>query len=122
MSQYVDIDYYLNTFHGTKIPENDLDEQLILASEKIDELTYNRIVAIGFDNLTSFQKEKIQRAVCLHADYIFENGTEIGQISSFSVLDINVSVDNKNSIEAKHGTNSKVYNLVKQTGLACGVI
>ena len=122
MSQYVNIDHYSNTFKGTTIPANDLDKYLTLASEKIDEMTFNRIVKIGFDNLTEFQKEKIQRAVCLHADYIYENGTEMGLISSFSVADINVSVDNKNSIEALLGTNKDVYSLVKQTGLSCGVI
>lgn len=122
MSQYVNIDYYLNTFKGKTIPADDLDNYLTLASEKVDELTFNRIVKIGFDNLTDFQKEKIQRTICLHADYIFENGTEIGQISSFSVLDINVSVDNKNSIEGIYGTNRDIYNLLKQTGLTCRVI
>lgn len=122
MGQYANIDYYSNTFKGAIIPADDLDKYLLKASEKIDELTFNRIVKIGFNNLTDFQKEKIQRAVCLHADYIYENGTEMGQISSFSVLDINVSVDNKNSIEAKYGTNKDIYNLVKQTGLTCGVI
>lgn len=123
MSQYVNIEYYKNTFKGTTLTdENEINEYLTLASEKIDELTYNRIVAIGFDKLTDFQKEKIQRAVCKHADYIYENGTEMGQISSFSVLDINVSMDNKNSIEAQFGTNKEIYNLVKQTGLTCGVI
>lgn len=122
MGQYANIDYYSNTFKGTIIPADDLDRYLLKASEKIDELTFNRIVKIGFNNLTDFQKEKIQRAVCLHADYIYENGTEMGLISSFSVLDINVSVDNKNSIEAKYGTNKDIYDLVKQTGLTCGVI
>ena len=122
MSQYVDIEYYLNNFKGITIPNDDLNNFLTLASEKIDEMTFNRIVKIGFNNLTDFQKEKIQKAICLHADYIYENGTEMGQISSFSVLDINISIDNKNSIEAKYGTNKEVYNLVKQTGLTCGVI
>lgn len=122
MSQYVNIEYYSKTFNGKTISENDLDKYLTLASEKIDELTFNRIVKIGFDKLTDFQKEKIQRAICLHADYIYENGTEMGQISSFSVFDINVSVDNKNSIEGIYGTNREVYNLLKQTGLTCGVI
>lgn len=122
MGQYANIEYYSNTFKGTIIPADDLDKYLLKASEKIDELTFNRIVKMGFNNLTDFQKEKIQRAVCLHADYIYENGTEMGLISSFSVLDINVSVDNKNSIEAKYGTNKDIYDLVKQTGLTCGVI
>lgn len=123
MSQkYVDSEYYLNTFKGTTIPANELDKYLQKASEKIDELTFNRIVRIGFDNLTEFQKEKVQRAICFHADYIYENGTEMGQISSFSVLDISVNVENKNSTEAKYGTNNDTYNLLKQTDLMCRVI
>ena len=121
MSQYVNSEYYANTFKGTVIPANDVDKYLLKASEKIDELTFNRIVKIGFDNLTDFQKEKVQRAVCSHADYIYENGTEMGQISSYSVLDISVSVDNKNTTEAKYGVNSDTYNLLKQTGLTCRV-
>lgn len=122
MSQYVDSEYYLNTFGGTTIPNDDLNSYLQKASEKIDELTFNRIVKIGFNNLTVFQKEKVQRAVCFHAEYIYENGPEMGQISSYSVLDISVNVDNKNSTEAKYGTNNDVYNLLKQTGLMCRVI
>ena len=55
MSQYVNSDYYLNTFKGNTIPQDDLDNYLTLASEKVDELTFNRIVKIGFDNLTDFQ-------------------------------------------------------------------
>lgn len=121
MSQYVDSEYYSSTFKGTKIPAKELDSYLLKASEKIDELTFNRIVKIGFNNLTEFQKGKIQRAVCFHADYIYEFGTEMGQISSFSVLDISVNVENKNSTEAKYGTNNDTYNLLKQTGLTCRV-
>lgn len=122
MSQYVDSEYYTDTFKGKTIPVDDVNSYLLKASEKIDDLTFNRIVKIGFNNLTDFQKEKVQRAVCLHADCIYENGTEMGQISSYSVLDISVSVDNKNSTEAKYGVNNDTYNLLKQTGLTCGVI
>ncbi len=122
MSQYVNSEYYLNSYKGKTIPAVDIDSYLLKASEKVDELTFNRIVKIGFNNLTDFQKEKVQRAVCLHADCIYENGTEMGLISSYSVLDINVTVDNKNSTGAKYGVNSDTYNLLKQTGLTCRVI
>ena len=122
MSQYVNSEYYLNSYKGKTIPAVDIDSYLLKASEKVDELTFNRIVKIGFDNLTDFQKEKVQRAVCTHADCIYENGTEMGQISSYSVLDISVSDDNKNSTEAKYGVNSDTYNLLKQTGLTCRVV
>lgn len=119
MSQYVDSEYYLNTFKGATIPADDLNKYLLIASEKVNELTFNRIVKIGFNNLTDFQKEKVQRAVCLHADYMYQGGTEMGQISSYSVLDINVTVDNKNSTEAKYGVKRDTYDLLKQTGLMC---
>lgn len=122
MSQYVNSEYYLNTYKGNTIPANDLDSYLLKASEKVDELTFNRIVKIGFNNLTDFQKEKVQRAVCLHADHMYQNGTEMGQITSYSVLDISVSIDNKNSTEAKYGVNRSTYDLLKQTGLTCRVI
>lgn len=123
MSQYVSSDYYLNTYGGKTITDiNTLNNELLKASEKIDDLTHNRIVKIGFDNLTEFQQEKIQRAVCLHADYIFNYGADYGEITSYSVLDINVSINKKSSIEANFGTTREVYNLIKQTGLATGIL
>ena len=63
MSKYVDSDYYLNTYKGTVMTsEEDINKQLEKASLHIDSLTYNRIVARGFDNgLTSFQQDIIKQ-------------------------------------------------------------
>ena len=119
MSQYVSADYYKSSFKGTAIPDNELEKYLNLASEKIDTLTFNRIVYLGFDNLTEFQKTHIMNAICYQADYTYENGLEPSNLTSYSVLDISVSVDNKNSISAKYGASAVAYDLLEKTGLMC---
>ena len=123
MTLYVNKEYYSNTFKGKTIPDEDIEGYLELAQEKIDSITYNRIVAIGFDNLTEFQKEKINKAICYQAEYIFKNGyndEDNRDISSYSVLDISVSVDNSNSNKTKAqrlNMSEIAYDLVHKTGL-----
>lgn len=56
------------------VPEEQLEKALDRASDQIDRLTYNRIVARGFDNLTPFQRTNVTKAVCLHADFVFKYG------------------------------------------------
>lgn len=123
MTLYVDKEYYSNTFKGKNIPDEDIEKYLELAQEKIDSITYNRIVAIGFDNLTEFQKEKISKAICYQAEYIFQNGYNDGKnrdVSSYSVLDISVSIDNSSNnktIAQKLNMSEIAYDLVHKTGL-----
>ena len=123
MTLYINKEYYSNTFKGKTIPDEDIEKYLELAQEKIDSITYNRIVAIGFDNLTEFQKEKISKAICYQAEYIFKNGyndEDNRDISSYSVLDISVSVDNSSSNKTKAqklNMSEMAYDLVHKTGL-----
>lgn len=119
MDQYVTKEYYVNTFKGTTIPNDDIDKYLELAKEKIDEVTFNRIVGIGFNNLSSFQQENVQKAVCRQAEFYFENGVNsLSNVSSFSVLDISVNVDNATETEAqKAGMDEFAYMCIKKTGL-----
>lgn len=123
MSFYVNSEYYIETFQG-KIPKENVEEYLEQAQQKIDSITFNRIVAIGFDNLTEFQKDRISKAICYQADYIYVNGynnEENSDISSYSVLDISVNVqtkDNTSKTEAEKKCMSEIaYDYVKQTGL-----
>lgn len=122
MNQYATSEYYKNEFKGTLMTENDIDKYLQEATEKINSITFNRIVKIGFDNLTPFQKEKIQRAVCYQAEYILENGynNENKQnIASFSVLDISINVKDSNTktIAEKECMSEIAYDLIHKTGL-----
>ena len=123
MTLYVDEKYYSDEFKSNKIPKDEVEKYLKLAQEKIDSITYNRIVAIGFSNLTVFQQEKIRDAICYQAEYIYSNGynsEDNRDISSYSVLDISVSVDNSNSnktIAQKENMSETAYDYVHKTGL-----
>ena len=106
----------------TAIPSDDIGKFLKDASRNIDTLTFNRIVAKGFDNLTDFQKEIIKECVCKQADFLFENNDAINSV--FDTYSIN-------SVTMKFGTGfammtddgvpilTSVYSILKQTGLCC---
>ncbi len=123
MTLYVNEKYYSDEFSGVKLPDDKIEKYLKLAQEKIDSITFNRIVAIGFDNLTEFQKEKIKEAICYQAEYIFENGynnENNRDISSYSVLDISVSKDNSDSnktLAERNNMSEMAYDYINKTGL-----
>ena len=123
MNQYVNENYYLDEFEG-KIPEDLIQKYLEMSQEKIDEITFNRIVKIGFDNLTSFQQECIQKGICYQAEYMYENGTDpLSNVSSYSVLDISINLDKSTQTEAqKMGMDEEAYRCIKKTGLTCRVL
>lgn len=128
MNQYATSEYYYEIFKGNVIQSEDINRCLQEATEKIDSITHNRIVRIGFDNLTPFQKEKIQKAVCYQAEYIMKNGYNDEEkekdISSYSVLDISVTVKENNDKEKtqaeKECMSEKAYDLISKTGLNSG--
>ena len=122
MTLYVDKAYYLNEYHGS-IPDGEVEKYLEKSQEKIDSITYNRIVRIGFDNLTDFQQEKLRKAICIQADYINEHGyndKDDNDISSYRVLDISVNVkddSSKNTMAKRLHVDEEAYDLVHKTGL-----
>ncbi len=123
MTLYVSKEYYQETFKGT-ITGEEIEKYLKLAQNKIDRITFNRIVGKGFDNLTKFQQEKIRESICYQADYIKENGynnEDNSDISSYSVLDISVNVqtkDNNSKTQAELECMSELaYDAIVQTGL-----
>lgn len=113
---YVDSTYYKNTFGGIVLPEVSIQQKLERASDQIDSLTFNRIVAIGFNNLTDFQKDKVKKAICIHADFIEQYGAYIDTpLSGFSAGSVSVSF-NANKVNGIT-TTQEVLNYLKQTGL-----
>ena len=87
MISYCDTTYYFGTYRGTTIPGSEINKRLQDASEKVDLLTFNRIYKLGgFNELTKYEKEKVQRATCLIADFYKTNEQELNMIvSSYSI-------------------------------------
>lgn len=79
---YVRKEEYKDSYNGSVIPDGELERALRQASRHIDSLTFNRIVAAGFDHMTAFQKETIKEVVCMQADFEYENADEINTILS----------------------------------------
>lgn len=96
---------------------DDLEKSLLRASDQIDSLTYNRIVARGFNNLTPFQQTNIKKSVCQQADFMHQYGSYLDMpISSFSAGSISMGFK---AVEGGGGikTSESVANLLSATGL-----
>ena len=82
---YASVEYYKTTYRGN-LEDESIDKALQQASRHIDTLTYNRIVGIGFDNLTEYQQGIIKECECLMADWETENADYINSmLSSYSL-------------------------------------
>ena len=122
---YADIEYYKTTYKG-KLDDADVEQALQKASRHIDTLTYNRIVAIGFENLTEYQQGIIKECSCLMADWETENADYINSLlSSYSLNGASLTF-NGNSANAfvTNGiaVSREIYSHLQKSGLCCRVL
>ena len=121
---YVSKEEYKDSYNGSVIPDGDLERVLRQASRHIDSLTFNRIVAAGFDHMTAFQKETIKEVVCMQADFEYENADEINTIlSGYSINGVSAQFGSSWNVFMEKGIAMKrdVYSLLTQTGLCCRI-
>lgn len=120
---YVDAQYYKDNSKGM-IPDDVLEQRLIMASHEIDSLTYNRINKLGFENLTTFQKEIVKKSVCAHADFLYEYGDFLNlPLSGYSAGMTSVSFSSTAVVEQNGITTTNgVQSILKQTGLIVRLI
>lgn len=121
---YVRKEEYTEIYNGSVIPDEELEKALRQACRHIDSLTFNRIVAAGFDHLTAFQQETIKEVVCMQADFEYENADEINTIlSSYSINGVSAQFGSSWNVFMEKGIAMKrdVYSLLTQTGLCCRI-
>lgn len=119
---YASEGYYEGQYEGTLIPEDDQRKALIQASRHVDSLTFNRIVGIGFDNLTEYQKGIIREVVCQQADFETENADMISSVlSSYSINGVSMQFGSAWNVYTDKGVAMQrdTYALLCQTGLCC---
>jgi hypothetical protein len=119
---YADYDYYSTEYKGT-MPEEDAVKALKQASRHIDTLTYNRIVGVGFDNLTPFQQNIVKECVCMMADFENTNASMINSlINSYSINGASISFSGEcANCQLTNGVivQKDTYAYLAQTGLTC---
>lgn len=117
MLAYADYGFY-DVYSGVIGEES--EAYLMKASRKVDTLTFNRIRAIGFENLSEFQKELVQEAVCELADFMYENQDALtSPIASYSLNGASVTFGNGINMLRVQSVllPSDIYEKLKQTGL-----
>ena len=114
---YLNVDEY---YQNGGLIEDDIEKYLISASRHIDSLTFNRIVAKGFENLTDFQRE-IVKTVCFEmANFERENEDLINSVlQSYSINGVSMQFGSSWNIAVVGGVAVRrdTYNLLMQTGL-----
>lgn len=121
---YADEAFYKNEYLGTHNSEN-LNRILKTASQHIDTLTFNRIVGMGFDNLTPFQQSVVREVCCQMADFMIENKDLIETtVSLYSINGVSMAFgDNWNVVTSQGIALSRsTFELLKQSGLTRRVI
>lgn len=122
---YADVEYYKNTYKGT-LEDADIEKALQKASMHIDTLTFNRIVAIGFENLTEYQQGIIKECACLMADWEHENAEYIDSLlSSYSLNGASMSfTGNSASAVVTNGVavSRDIYSHLQKCGLCIRTI
>lgn len=119
MTAYVTPQEYTTLGYDT-IPAEDLERYLNDASRNVDTLTFNRIVAMGFDRLTDFQQEIVQDVVCRQANFLYENADAIASIlDSYSINSVSMKFGSGFNVNVAEGVpvQNTVYSILKQTGL-----
>lgn len=120
---YITYDEYVD-LGGTILDKENAQKYIELASYDIDNLTFNRINKIGFENLTDFQKLVIKKSVMLQAEFRSENEDWLNSaISQYSINGVNVSYGNSKSVNIINNifTPNTVLVILKQSGL-CSLI
>lgn len=108
----------------TVVPEN-FDRLVHKASGMIDTLTYNRIVATGFDNLTAHQRATIAECCCEIVQFYDEYADMLDTVlKSYGINGVSMQLDYNTGVCVKNGCTLRrsTYNKLMSTGLCCGVL
>lgn len=104
---------------GTATVE-EITPYLAKAQDDIDALTFSRIVAIGWDNLTGFQQSMVCRAVCAQADFLRENGDAVeSAMSSYAINGVSMTFGNAALYTIQDGVavSNRAMGYLRRTGL-----
>lgn len=107
-------------YENELIHSDELQKILEQASRHIDILTYNRIVAVGFDKLTAFQQTVIKEVCSELAEFEYENADLIDSVlQSYSINGVSMTFGNSWNVKIQNGVAMPrdLYERLLSTGL-----
>lgn len=121
---YADATFYYEQYKGNALDPDTMEKNLEDASTDIDALTYYRINHIGWDELTDFQKEQIQRVCCKQADFRATNADIFeSPLDSYSINGVAMKFGNSSYYGIYSGIpmENTTYKMLLATGLATDI-
>ena len=122
---YTTGEYDKNVYKGN-LDDKDAEMGLKKASRHIDTLTFNRIVAVGFENLTEYQQGIIKECECMMADWETENADYITSIlTSYSLNGASMAFTGSSASSAVVdgvAVSRDIYAHLMKCGLTCRVL
>lgn len=115
------VDYETYVANGGTASEQDITPKLATASDNVDALTFYRIRRKGWDALTEFQREQLERAIVVQAEFLYENADAVeSAMEEYSINGVTMKFGNKAlySIESGIPINNVALTLIQSTGLA----
>ena len=93
--------YFVGEYSGI-IPQEKAQEMLDTASRHIDNLTFNRIIGRGYDNLTEFQKDILSRVCRAQAEFEYQLLLRQERINVKNVVILAIDENNRMTLQTKH--------------------
>ena len=105
---------------GEALAGEELTAALERAADQVDGLCFGRIRRRGLAKLTEFQRERVKKAVCLHAAFLSTYGEAMASpLASYGINGVSMAFDAARLVSQGGVTTSReVYSLLLQTGLA----
>lgn len=119
---YADLEFYLETYHGSKMAEVDEDTVLDILGRASDAVRRAIRYKDELNAPTVFQEEHLKLATCLAADFFYEqgnDGTVAGSVSGYSIGDVNMQLggnDADSRSMAVYGVPQRAYDELIVTG------
>jgi hypothetical protein len=104
------------------IPDDVLESKLRQASRNIDLLTFNRIVGMGFSNLTDYQSEIVKECTCELAEFYYNNEDMIQNVlKNYSINGVSMAFGDTWNVHVQNGVaiGNATYSKLMTTGLCC---
>lgn len=117
---YASVEDYKNISRERLLKDDEqISRSLAEAECNINSLTFNRITAKGFENLTDFQKDIVRKCTVWQADYnAAYSDTLASPLSSYGINGVSMGFD-KSKVVFQSGvyTSPEIYSTLIQTGL-----
>lgn len=116
---YCDYDFYQNRYFGKSIPAEDFPRYAEQASDKLDQITFNRIAEISDEHILT----KVNKSVCAIAEILAASDCSEKKVSSMSAGNESISYEKSKYNDAEvNSIDRDIYSMVKMYLTGTGLL